>query len=74
MRCESIAISTVRNSQHIWMLTGGGRVSAEIKGHPTPRMAAKMLGLDFVMGTEHIQPFVNLFFAPLRSPKKACSS
>lgn len=64
-------MSTVRNSQHIGMLTGGGHVSDEIKDHPTPGMAAKMLGLDFVMGTEHVQPSGNQFLAPLRSPQKS---
>lgn len=33
-------------------------------------MAAKMLGLDFVMGTEYVQLSVSQFLAPLRSPQK----
>lgn len=52
------------------MLTSAGHVSAEIKDHPIPGMAAKMLGLDLVMGTEYILPSVNPFHAPLRSPQK----
>lgn len=46
-RPESTAMSTVTNSQHIWMLNGGGHVSAEIKDRTTP-------GMGFVTGTKYV--------------------
>lgn len=44
-------------------------VSAEIGYHTTPGMAAKISGLDFVMGTEY-QPSGDQFLALLQSPQK----
>lgn len=35
-----------KKPQHIWMLNGGGHVSAEIKDNTTPEMAAKTRGLS----------------------------
>ena len=42
-RCESVAMSTGRNSLHIRMLNVGGHTGAEIKDNTLAQMAAKIL-------------------------------
>lgn len=51
-RCESVVMSTGRNSQHIWMLNIGRHVGTEVKDNTPPQMAAKTLGPGFVVGTK----------------------
>lgn len=51
-RCESVAMSTGRNSQHIRMLNAGDTRGLRLKIRDFPQMAAKTLGPDFVVGTK----------------------
>lgn len=48
-------MSTGRKPQPIWMLNGGGHLSAEIKDNTHPQMVAKTLVLGFMVRTEEVK-------------------